>query len=273
MVTTHIFISDLLRRHAARHETADLEAATGAASLRKTRACDACRANKTRCSGAGPQCNLCTKRGVECVYSDDEKPLEGARLPECSQSRGEASSADVPATTATPGSAAQRLRSLAPDLVNFLSACSVQPSSTHTAAYEQPATRPSEPATRPIHAAGHRNSQSGSLVDAILEIILSSSRNSRLGETIAASSKFEAWVTCCIDTYFEFFHPRWPLLHAPTVNASSSPLLLVATIVMVGCWFQGRPEDKPAIWRLFNFMTRISFEKLVGRGCLFDKDP
>jgi len=81
---------------------------------------------------------------------------------------------------------------------------------------------------------------------------------------MAASPKFEEWVTNCIDTYFEFFHPRWPLLHAPTVDVSSSSLLLVATVVMVGCWFKDTSEDKPAIWRLFNFMTRISFEKLVG---------
>lgn len=34
----------------------------------KTRACEACRSNKTKCDG-GPTCSLCAKRGVGCIFS------------------------------------------------------------------------------------------------------------------------------------------------------------------------------------------------------------
>ncbi|KAH7037091.1 uncharacterized protein B0I36DRAFT_61654 [Microdochium trichocladiopsis] len=254
--------SDLLRRHAARHEADDIAAAGGLAAVRKTRACDACRANKTRCSGNGPQCTLCTKRGVECTFQDDDRTGTNTAVPGDPLNQGTTPSSTVSMTASTAGSLENRLNNLPPALVEFLHSCSVQPNPSKP--HPEPVSfgrtgvtprLPSPPAYSPV-------TDSGSLLDAVYELLISSNGSSYLGSNMAASPRFEAWVTSCANSYFEWFHPRWPVMHAPSTSMSSSSISLVAIILMVGCWFQDKPEDKPAVWRMFNLMMKIGYEKL-----------
>ncbi len=88
-------LSDLLRRHVTLHSRAPEPAP------RSQRACDACRVNKTKCSG-GDQCSLCAKRETRCTYgrsSSTEPEMEN----------------DAPAIlVATPASGVSRVPSSSP---------------------------------------------------------------------------------------------------------------------------------------------------------------
>lgn len=48
----------------------------------------------------------------------------------------------------------------------------------------------------------------------------------------------KGWLTSCVKTYFERFHERWTILHAPTFDERSDDTLLVATTVLIGSWYR-----------------------------------
>lgn len=51
-----------------------------------------------------------------------------------------------------------------------------------------------------------------------------------------------------IKSYFEHFHPSFPLLHRPTFALSSAPKLLVKAAAVIGSLFSSQPEAR-AHWR------------------------
>ncbi|KAJ1336121.1 SCAN domain-containing zinc finger protein [Microdochium nivale] len=267
--------NDLLRRHAARHEVEDLAVAGGIAPARKSRACDACRANKTRCTGEGSQCTLCTKRGVACTFHDDDTNLPAAHeelssRPQAAPGDGLTSQTQAlrhQAATSIPTSTAEAplhvtLASLPPSLKQFLSSVLVesrpqQQVPTGAMDEEEPAVTVTQRGASPLR-------HSATLMDALYELLLSSAsvRSSFLGRNMEASPGFAQWVTGCVDSYFEFFHPRWPILYAGPFDPARCSLPLVGIVAMVGCWFQNNPADRPAIWKVFNLMLEWPYDKL-----------
>ncbi|KAK5047765.1 hypothetical protein LTR84_006430 [Exophiala bonariae] len=45
-------------------------------------------------------------------------------------------------------------------------------------------------------------------------------------------------------TYFQTFHIKWPILHAPTFGIQSAPLQLAASVCLLGSWFMNPTGDE-----------------------------
>lgn len=188
--------------------------------------CDACRTNKTKCSG-GPPCSLCTRRGINCTF-------RGRRRAQRSLNQ------DRPGASHTPSSQYEE----------------DGPSSHH----EPPSPR--NASTEPLHSAEKEdisaNSKDflrnltiiptqrrprrdvqpvGAGMETIYEALLAGS--SSLHEIMLRSRELRAWVAESSATYLRDFHVRWPALHAPTFDIEHDPLPLTATVCMIGAWFRG----------------------------------
>jgi hypothetical protein len=78
-----------------------------------------------------------------------------------------------------------------------------------------------------------------------------------------ASVEFKTWVTDCIDLYFEYFHPRWTVLHAATLDARTDSVWLVVTVIMIGCWFGDTEASAEEISAVHERVVRWVFGELV----------
>ncbi|OJJ42562.1 hypothetical protein ASPZODRAFT_20332 [Penicilliopsis zonata CBS 506.65] len=173
---------ELLRRHAAVHE------------LNYTRAvvsCNACHANKTKCSG-GPRCSLCARRGINCTFQ-----------------RGTTESA-----------------SSFPARDEWLLNLSIIPS-------------------KQIYPGDLEALSPG--MEAIHQVLVAE-KPSSLEEAIQESDEWREWRTRCMETYFQCFHLRWPILNAPSFDLTTASLSLTASVCVIGTQLQKDSRSTERLW-------------------------
>ncbi|TPX18601.1 uncharacterized protein E0L32_002458 [Thyridium curvatum] len=225
-------MSDLLRRHVALHESATVP------DPRRSRACDACHANKTKCDG-GDTCTLCSKRGIACTYS---RGRESEKLPASEAQNGQKNDGQVngggagvtiPDTTRlhhhqSPPFETSTVLDMGsqfplPTVVN-----AVPPSGTLSAA-PQIRSSPRSPERTNAVRAGMR-----SLTDAVASLDVLGNSVVAYQETLEENS----WCNSCLESFFESFHERWPIVHAPTFDPSTDSLAASASTLMIGSWYE-----------------------------------
>ncbi|GJN84041.1 hypothetical protein PLIIFM63780_007594 [Purpureocillium lilacinum] len=232
--------SDLLRRHAAIHGSA-----AAVPDSRRGRACDTCHANKTRCDG-GKQCSLCAKRGVDCTYGRRET----ASVSTQPSRTGSGSRSPVDRVGLTSASAS--------------TSATVSPPSTAS----DPVAPPSGPFSLAAPEAAHGNGShhEGFTTRSALQAILraAAARCSVTAPTQLPSPLTvpESWLTACTESYLSTFHNRWPIVHGPSFDQATDPVLLVASIVMINSWLHYDRGLKELTMRIHDLLVEQSFKEL-----------
>ncbi|KAH7014065.1 putative C6 and C2H2 transcription factor [Macrophomina phaseolina] len=49
-----------------------------------------------------------------------------------------------------------------------------------------------------------------------------------------------------LNSYFEYFHPEWPLLHRCSFDQAKEPPILIFTVAMIGLWMNGEERGRQA---------------------------
>lgn len=210
---------DILRRHSVVHETSN---------ARVVVSCDACRANKSKCSG-GLQCLLCMRRGIECTFrigrrrakdlstSDKSTAMDGVASEDHdhedndSTLKADSESVDILGDNSLPTAGETR----PPDVNLFLNLTIVPP----------PPARASE--FRPLSSG----------IEAIHEVLIAESPS--LEGSLQEWDESQEWLDRYRGTYLKSFHLQWPIFHGPTFDAQSASWPLAASVCIIGAWFQG----------------------------------
>lgn len=238
---------DLLRRHMLLHEEPTPRAAIS---------CDACRANKTKCSG-GPPCSLCTRRGVNCTFRGRRR---AQRL--LNQDRS--------GTSHTPSSQDEE-DGPSPHIATSSLSKALSKASTELPRSVEKEDLPANPkdflrnlTIIPTQRERRRDIQPvGAGMETVYEALLAGS--SSLNEILQGSRELRAWVADSSATYLREFHVRWPALHAPTFDIEHDSLPLTATICMIGAWFRGPTIsiDRFYVLRTHEFLLQRFLQDIV----------
>lgn len=209
----------MLRRHSVVHETSN---------ARVVVSCDACRANKSKCSG-GLQCLLCMRRGIECTFrrgshrakdlSTSDKSTAVTAFAGQNDDRGDNDStlkADSESVNILGGNSLHTEGETLPPDVNLYLNLTIVPSAS---------TRASE--FRPLSFG----------IEAIHEFLIAKSPS--LEGSLQEWDESQEWLDRYRRTYLNNFHLQWPILHAPTFDVQSASLPLAASVCIIGAWFQG----------------------------------
>lgn len=239
--------SDLLRRHAALHQSVAVPDA------RRGRACDACHENKTKCSG-GKQCQLCDKRGIDCTYSRGAAPdsLESHSVIEASAPTQHSSDnshgnpePDVDPNSAKDGSP----QPLTEALTESLSASRSPSESRFIAQADQ------------IWQDDNYISRSG--LQSILSAVNSTRPGAEKPQMPRASGDYKRWLSDSIQTYFGRTHERWPLIQHQVFDESTAHTTVVASIAMVGSWFREPDSLRDSIIDIHHALVAHLFTEMV----------
>jgi hypothetical protein len=66
-----------------------------------------------------------------------------------------------------------------------------------------------------------------------------------------------------LDIYFTRFHPRWPVVHAPTFEVETAPPVLLSCVAMIGTCILGRSDSKELAMNLHTHVFNYIFPRLV----------
>jgi hypothetical protein len=209
---------DLLRRHSGLHE---------ASHTRVAISCDACRANKTKCSG-GTQCLLCARRGINCTFRSSFRQPKGASTSDGSAAVNASISEDNrndDDESTPPGSSGPE---------NFLTENALstdgEPLPPTLEFFGNLTIVPSNPAP------GSEFQPLAPGIEAIYGLLVA--EKSSLEGVIQEFDELQEWLTKYRMAYFRSFHLRWPILHAPTFDIRTVSLPLAASVCVIGAWFQ-----------------------------------
>ncbi|KAH8674221.1 hypothetical protein BX600DRAFT_547793 [Xylariales sp. PMI_506] len=232
---------DLHRRHVLLHDTRNPRTAIS---------CDACRANKTKCSGS-PLCSFCKRRGIRCTFKGGPRGLQrsmardGAAPANASsdQVENDVSSLHVGlahGSTLSDVPSSSEKRTLSANL-DFLRSLTVL-------------QRQREPGTFEPMDAG---------MGAIHEALIAG--HPSLKKVMQLSRESSERVHACSRAYLEDFHIRWPVLHAPTFNVEHDPLPLTAAVCMIGTWFRAPTIsiDRFYALRVHEFLVQRFLQDIV----------
>lgn len=232
--------NDLLRRHINTHPAQATKPA-------RTRACDACHANKTKCDG-GPQCSLCKRRGIDCVYS----------------SRSDAESTATAGKNMNMNLDMDMNHTKAPSPAYMLKARIVPVDSLYPYAEILPGARDSsldldrDDADLVQSAGSHHEDvdMDEALPDPelqpphhfwlreILEDTSRSASNQSPLEGAEAPDDFKKWLAFCFRSYIQNFHHYWQIIHAPVYDFRERSHDNAVAVVIIGTWFQGCQASK-----------------------------
>lgn len=236
---------DLLRRHSNLHE---------ANHTRVVVSCDACRANKTKCSG-GTQCSLCARRGITCTFRNGRQRSKIASTSDVSRALDVSVGDDdnvlgllLPSTGLIPGSSLAK------------SALHHEGETLPSADFIQSLTIvPSKPGTM----SELRLSSQG--MEAIYDLLIAES--SSLENAIPEADELHGQVANYLETFFECIHLRWPILNAPTfhMDVRTVPLNLAASVCVIGAWFRSsaRQTDKFYALKVHEVLLRRLLHQVV----------
>lgn len=239
-------IRDLLRRHSILHEPSH---------RRSVVSCDACRANKTKCSG-GTQCLLCARRGINCTFQNRPKgALANERQTATNASTNEDNNVDrndlaSPAIAKSKNPLTEndghKEGDTLPPSVKFFQNLTIVPST-------------------PIPTSEVRPQSPG--IQAIYELLVAESPS--LEGATQDSPDLEEAVTRYLETYFKNFHLRWPILHAPSFDIITASLPLAASVCVIGA-FQSSViwTERFYAFKVHDILLRRLLHNLVRYNCL-----
>lgn len=241
------FLSDLLKRHVARHETAALP------NTRSARACDACHSSKSKCSGV-PPCTLCVKRGISCSFSSTKAMASTRRGDEAN------GAPHTPAPTTSPGETTSSqsprgLQDVSQINAAFLRALIVQPTSQNGTPSEEQLDSDS---------VGHHK-EDWSPQDGMTTLYEAVKRRTVpcLAQVAKVPVEFRKWTSACCNLYFEQLHFYWPVVHRPTFDERQDALIVSATIVLMGAWLKKSVTLEPLIFETHKLLLDQFFERMV----------
>lgn len=245
----------MLRRHLARHEAA---AAAAAADPRRGRACEACHTNKTKCDGGDP-CTLCSRRGIACTV----RGTEGAAAARARRPVDVPLEVEIDDVTAISGNGAvdhdpatAHLGPLDPAAPGRFAVEAVLPTTPPRETAECTNTAlPQDQVARTARQA----------MLAILRAITASQPKPTLESELEKASKdIKTWFNDSAKAYFEHFHHRWPMLHAPSFDHESEPTAVAVSVIMIGAWLRGCGNVVELMAMAHDFLVDKFFEELVG---------
>ncbi len=217
----------MLRRHVKEHSF-----------TKRSRACNTCHANKTKCDGGEP-CSLCLRRRVTCEYSSIG-PQVAELPPEAGRSITVASGMPVhQQVSQAPNGLEPRRRS--PD-------------------------QPSGDATSEAYVA--QNSLSNELNNGLRTVLGSLDAGLFHMQGLSQDQEQLGRPEKCLEKYIQHFHHHWHIIHAPTYEFQEHTLGNAAVVYLIGayCWDQEDDElglDASVIPQLYAKIVDLLFNWLV----------
>ncbi len=245
METQLILLSDLLKRHLNRHETATIP------SRRSARACDACHAGKSKCSGV-PPCSLCVKRGISCSFDEGK----GAVSTQAVVGTYQTPRSPTPTTSPERNSLSdgrQDTHDVSSHNAAFLRALIIRPTPPDAGSQVELQTK--------TEKFGETLTPQDKMM--ILFRAIESRMTFRFEQITEASAGFGIWVSTCCSSYFDRFHLYWPVLHRPSFDAQKDSLMVSATVVIIGAWLTRSESSKPHILEIHKLLVDQFFEHMV----------
>ncbi|EED22985.1 hypothetical protein TSTA_064520 [Talaromyces stipitatus ATCC 10500] len=219
---------DLLRRHASLHE---------ASHTRMVVSCEACRANKSKCSG-GTRCSRCARRGIECIYRGG--PPQAKRMLRSDESEAEANASVREDTEHEDGNdELTLLTSSTPETSLSWEVLQRNVQFLKTITIVSPQLNPSS-GCLPL----------GQGMEGIYELLIA--EESSLEVAMEKSDGMKGHVSRYTQIYLKNFHLRWPILHGPTLSneIDSISLPLAASMCLIGAWFQDSKGSNEILYAL-----------------------
>ena len=237
---------DVLHRHSLLHQTNH---------TRVIVSCDACRANKTKCSG-GTQCSLCARRGIDCTFRSSLHRSNRASI------------SDVPTTnnaSAREDDNNDSDESMLPPssrLEKFLGEDSLHTEGELYLPNHELFLNLTIVPSRPAPTSEFQSLTPG--IEAIYELLVA--EKSSLEGTVQESDELHKWVAKCLEAYLKNFHLRWPLFNAPTFDLVTAPLHLAASVCVIGAWLQNNAEwtERFCALRVHEILLQRLLHDLVG---------
>lgn len=53
-----------------------------------------------------------------------------------------------------------------------------------------------------------------------------------------SSDELNIWISACVQQYFDSFHERWTVIHAPSFDVKSDDAFKVGTVLIIGAWLR-----------------------------------
>jgi hypothetical protein len=107
-----------------------------------------------------------------------------------------------------------------------------------------------------------------------LQIVLKQVMTHRSGQASStprptSTPEVGAWLNTCIGTCFGPFHDRWPLLHGPTFEPTGQPVVLIATMAIVGSWLNDDKSTRNLAVEIHNNLVQQLLEDIVSSPSSF----
>lgn len=138
----------------------------------------------------------------------------------------------------------------------FLCGLSIQPASPNAGILDE--VGPATP--REYHYHGNFTPHDGMV---ILRQYVNAQTIRRLEHVPNTPIEFRVWVSACCNSYFERFHLYWPVLHRHSFDEQGDPLIVSATVVLIGAWLQGPEATKPLILETHKILVDHLLEQMV----------
>jgi hypothetical protein len=237
---------DLLRRHSILHE---------ASHTRIVVSCDACRANKTKCSG-GTQCLLCTRRGIDCTFRS------GLRRSKRASTSDESTTVNASVREDDNNDDDESMLPTSSRPENFLADNSLRTEGELFLPNHELFLNLTIVPSKPAPTSEFQPLSPG--MGAIYELLVA--EKSSLEGAIQESDELKEWVAKCLETYFKNFHLRWPIFHAPTFDVITVSLPLAASVCVVGAWLQNSAKWTERLYalRVHEILLQRLLRNLVG---------
>lgn len=239
-------LRDLLRRHSRLHE---------ANHRRIVVSCDACRANKTKCSG-GIQCLLCARRGINCTFRSGLRRSKRASTSDGST----AVNASVREDDNNDDYESKLPTSSSPE--NFLAENSLRTEGKAFLPNHEFFLNLKIVPSKPVPTSEFQPLSPG--MEAIYEILVAA--KSSLEGAIQESDEVQEWAAKCVETYLKSFHLRWPIFNAPTFDVKTVSLPLAASVFVIGAWLQNSAKWSERFYalRVHDILLQRLLHNLVG---------
>jgi hypothetical protein len=103
----------------------------------------------------------------------------------------------------------------------------------------------------------------GPAMEAIYELLVADKPS--LEEALQEPHELQEWIPKGLETYFESFHLRWPILNAPPFDIGTESLPLAAAVCLIGAWFQNAAEgvERFYVLTVHDLLLQRLLQKLV----------